>query len=190
MGMDYVQFSEIVRNWTVAVATVVGGVWILFRWGWPSRRNPYLNAEAIDGDISLQVTPLSDHSCIASVGGLWRNRGDFTVELDPSQCGVLVFRHSNTLKPGQLEPGTDEEAQHKRFVEFDRLELEAKTESIWRFHFVLETGPVYLFLFRLVSKRPERRWWQGTEPEKYKWRRSMVWNSADRKPVGTSVGAV
>jgi hypothetical protein len=167
--------SEIAKNWATVTAITVGGIWALCRWGYTEWSGARKNTASLDGDLTIEANKLSDMSLLVTVRGLWNNRGHFPIELDTETSSVSVYELNSHLKAGPLNPNAD--LGNPLFVQYPfkdlgLFELEPQTASALRAHFVLNSGPLYLFrweLFRSTRKKKQKLFY---------WSKEIVWSSS------------
>ncbi len=110
----------------------------------------------------------------------WNNRGNYPVPIDTMKSVVQVAELPQTLKFGPIEPSEMLQlAEHVidgayfeqfPFIEFDGFELEPKTESSLRAHFVLPNERTYLIRWTLVKRSQKRG--EGV----FCWTKEIVWH--------------
>ena len=153
-------------SYSITSATmVVGGVWALFRWANPLRRNMSTNAEVADGDISVEAISAEKKGIVVSVKGVWNNRGDFIIELKPAECLVSVYELQDNLTFGELANPNGQHWKQNPLAGRNRCELEPKTCSTFRAHFLLPPGRLYLIKWTMPSISG------------YRWSRDIVWKA-------------
>jgi hypothetical protein len=176
--VDLKEVSEIVRNWATVIAMLCGSGWAFWKlyseWGGARK-----NRASLDGDLSIQANALSEACSLVTVRGLWKNRGQFPVPLDVEETKVMVFELRKDLKVGAIDP--DSKLGKPLFVQYPfrdlgLFELEPRTESSLRAHFVLRAGPIYLFRWELYKVRKPR-------DDVFYWSKEIVWNSIPKQSL-------
>jgi hypothetical protein len=161
-------WSEILKNCLTSIALVIGGLWALYRFEYEARAH----GPSLDGDLEIESTSLNKTDApdllVVSVKAKWVNRGKFALQLKPKKSGVHVFevRGDKDIPDGNLDENKLKFLWNQpAFPECKEIVLEPKAKSIFRVHFILKKGPVYLF-----------RWKLENSPEEC-WDKEIVWNS-------------
>jgi hypothetical protein len=157
-------WAEIIERAVTSLGIVAGGAWAAWRWGFPTRFDPRTNAEALDGEVAIEAVALGNGLDVVSVHGLWNNRGDFAVTLVPEHCKVSVFELQDNLSPGPLNINNLIHSQNQ-FKDGKPRDLESKTQSSFRVHFILPSNKAYLFAWDIKSK------------EEHSWHKEYIWKS-------------
>ena len=180
--MDALQWSDLVKNYITAIGIGLGGAWAFWKWGYTEWQESRKNRASLDGQISARAERLANGHLVVTVVGQWNNRGYFPIPIDTRQSRVLVYRLPDTLPPGPLDPDADfgrplfEQYPFKNFASF---ELEPKTESFLRAHFVLELESKYFFRWRLYKlKEPDSNY-------EFFWSKELVWTAPSNTTVST-----
>jgi hypothetical protein len=154
---------EILPNCVTAIAVIIGGLWAYRRWNYerPS------DEPSIDGDLSVESSILEGNKIAVSIRAVWNNRSRFPLKLEKSS--VLVYEIDPELPERILDAKKPGEAILPEFIT-EISDLEPKSESVLRAHFVLKRGPVYFFHWELISKRGDH------------WKKHIIWDSNFRSP--------
>lgn len=170
--MSYMEWSELIRNYVTAIGIAVGGGWAFWKWGYSDWAGAKRNRASLDGQLSAIGVRLSDASVLVTIQALWCNRGAFSIPIDTQESRVLVFKLPSSLPHGPFEPeiGLGQALYvQKPFERLDSFELEPKTESSLRAHFVLQEGETYFFRWELQQSKRRK------SISIFFWSKELVW---------------
>lgn len=178
--MTWIEWSELIRNYATVAGIVAGGGWAFWKWGYSDWAGAKKNRASLDGHLTCSSVPLEGQLALVTVQAHWCNRGSFPVPIDPKATKVLVFKLLPNLQKGPFESSSDFGLplfDQRPFASYDDFELEAKTESSLRAHFVLETGCTYFFRWELKKKH------DGKVRHIFTWSKEVVWQAPSNKSL-------
>jgi hypothetical protein len=163
--------SEIWKNRAEIAAVFIAGIWTVWLFFYERRAH----APSLDGDLTIESSTLSKDLDVVSVRALWNNRGKFPIKLNKEDCFVLVFKVDAQLPKGPLVFEDDKALEKLTLFSGDTV-LEQGAQSVFRAHFILEKGPVYLFRWRLKSAG----FWDWSFLQEYvgNWKKEIIWHSS------------
>ncbi|TAJ52580.1 MAG: hypothetical protein EPN60_02650 [Nevskiaceae bacterium] len=186
--MTCIDWSELIRNYATAIGIVVGGGWAFWKWGYSEWAGAKKNRASLDGQLSCSSVPLPGSAALVTVQAHWCNRGSFPVPIDPKETKVLVFKLPTQLQEGPFEPSSGFGPplfDQRPFSSYDEFELEPKTESSLRAHFVLESDCTYFFRWELQKQD------DGKASHVFTWSKEIVWQVPSNRalqPTGPASG--
>ncbi len=148
--------SIVVRNYVIAAGIGLGGLWAFWKWSFSEWLRQRKNMPAVDGDLSADSVALNDEKIVLSLSALWRNRGDHPVYIDHEATRIDVYKIDEDIGEGAFEPKTslgEPIFQSRPHHDFEAFVLEPRTESLLKTHYILLTGEVYLFRWKLYRNR-------------------------------------
>lgn len=176
-------WSEIAKNCATTFGIVLGGGWAFWKWGYAEWQESKKNRASLDGQLDAKAEALANGRLIVTVLAQWNNRGQFPVKINPQRSQVLVYRLPDVLPLGAFEPATDFGDPlfiQYPFKELDGFELEPKTESFLRAHFVLEPTSKYFFRWELYKEDSP-----GADHE-FVWTKELVWGAPSNVALTSS----
>lgn len=168
------QSSEEWKNWAEIGAVIIGGLWTVWLFFYSRRADD----PSLDGDITVESVDLKNGLVAVAVRAVWNNRSKFPLEMDTSQCNVLVFKIDPSTPPGPWHY-----KKHSPLYKYDflgLLVLEQGAESVLRTHFILEKGCVYMFRWQIKSTESFN--WLFLKKQSAYWARGIFWDSGKKDP--------
>ena len=151
--MEALRWSEIAENVATTVAIVVGGPWAYWVWRHSEWAGALKHRAALDGSIVAEYTPLASGLLVVAVKAHWNNRSRFPVEIDTHKSIVTAYELGPNLQVGALPDarGLGKQIGEARVSLAEEFELEPKTNSELRVHFVVEPDKRYFFQWRMAG---------------------------------------
>lgn len=175
-ALNAAQWSEVIRNYATVIGLFAGGAWAFWKWGYSDWAGAQKNRASLDGHLSAESVTLPNRHVLVTLQAQWNNRGQFPISIDPRTSQVLVYELSETLPLGEFDPsnslGSPLFVQHP-FKCLAAFELEPRTESALRAHFVLEQDKRYFFRWEL------RKAYDPKAKYTFIWSKELVWYSID-----------
>lgn len=164
-----------IREWLPSVAILAYGGWTLFKMLFTEHLRSKKDMPSIDGHLSAETIPFCDGRVLVTLSATWNNRSPLPVHIDTKTTIVLVYRIPGDIREGPLSLQTDlHNPVHtiQPYKELQQFLLEPKTSSLLQTHFVLSTGSVYGFLWKL-NRHPKH----GTLPG---WTKELILDTREK----------
>ena len=143
--MDQVQ--TFLTDWLPSLAVIVGSVWIFLNWLLQRGKDERRNVAALFGEVTIDVSPLSETKCFVVVKSDWENTSPTSIPLDPHVSRIELFGIEDELSVGVYQTSrqtADIITSHLLFEGFSRFAMEPNAKSRVQTNYVLERGKIYL----------------------------------------------
>lgn len=148
--------SSVVSNYVSAVAIVIGGVWVIWKWGfseWLRRRK---EIPSVEGSLETEATPIAEEKIAVTLNARWINKSGLPVYIDHSLTRVDVYSVNTEICLGNLVPKHDlgdPIIRARPYEDMDGFILEPNTNNLLQTHYVLEPKKTYLFRWKLYRNK-------------------------------------
>ncbi len=168
--------TTIVKDIVTTIGVIVGGGWVLWKWGFSEVLRRKRDIPALDGKLSATSVPLESDKELVTVDVTWTNRGPYPVRIDIQETSVYIYELDEKMGYGPIAIPENAEPAYATlpFENYVAVIVSPKTTKHIQNHFVLDRTKKYLIGAVVVLQQREVKAYRDVKG--YVWyKRELIW---------------
>lgn len=157
--MTEVEISILIKNYITVIGVILAGGWALWKWEFSKYLKAKNNIYSIDGELLISTKYGKDTKTLTKLTGIWRNRGEVNIELEPKLIQIYVYELKDSLELGEINFNDSFGEPKYRIYPFNKLSkltLGSNTESLMEQYFMLKENRRYAISWKLYKKSKKK----------------------------------